>query len=81
MLMIADQRFRATQMIQQLEGAPGILGRHQIHLRQDSRGPQGDIFQVPDGRSHHVEFTFHSASLFLMIDAPRLRRIAAVWLP
>jgi hypothetical protein len=36
-------------------GDAGVFGGDQWHLLEDAQGAQGDVFEIADGRGHHVQ--------------------------
>ena len=54
-LVIADGAFSDGEVVQQLLCVPRIFAGNQVNFFQDPQGSQGDVFEVADRRSHHVQ--------------------------
>src|SRR4030042_3855348 len=54
-LMVTDQRLVSSVVAKELPGPPGVFGRDQVYFLEHPPGPQGDVFQVADGRGNDVK--------------------------
>ena len=62
-IVIAHRRLVNIVVIQQFARLPRVFARDQIGFAQHAHGAIGDVLQVPDGRSHHIEQTGHLLSI------------------
>ena len=54
-LEVARGRHMDAEMAQERAGAACVLAGHQPHFLEHTEGPDGDVFEIADGRSHHVQ--------------------------
>jgi hypothetical protein len=62
MLVVADQLFFQSAVVQEFDGYTGILSGDEIHRRQRIHRAGREISQITDGRSHQIQNSAHIVS-------------------
>ena len=68
-LVKADRGRRNRVMREQLRGSPGVLGRDEVHLAENSQRSQCDVLEVADGRCDHEQRAGHQAGKVIVLRA------------
>ncbi len=53
--VVGDHGLFQPQVVEQLQGHPGVLGGDEVRLRQGLRHPPGDVPQVADGGGYQID--------------------------
>ena len=62
MLKVADKAFFNTQMVQQLQGYPGVLRGNEIRLLQCFPAADRDITQIANGCGNKIQHASHGCA-------------------
>ena len=68
MLVVADEAFFDTQVIQQLQRNPGILRGDEVGIFQGFPAAGGDIPQIADGSGNKVKHSSHNGPPKVRVD-------------
>ena len=60
MLVVAHKGLLHAEVVEELEGHPGVLGGDEVRRLQGLQGPGAEVPQVPDGGRHQVQCAAHS---------------------
>ena len=61
-LVVADQRLFDVEVVQELDGHPGVLRGDEIRIFQGLHGSGGEVSQIADGGGHQIECAAHGMS-------------------
>ena len=54
-LVVADERFANFVVVEKLLGVARVFAGDLVDFLEDAQGPQGDVFEIADGRANEVQ--------------------------